>query len=156
MSINKSAACGLHFSPERCEKCTDVRLSSANDIIYHQPPFVSLSIPVCPLHLPHVSLHSLFFLLSLSLSSAQGQRGVWNGRNTQGTLHAVSPSPPEKDTEKRLMCLKTCLRKRQPLSASRSGCIITSLCHSGRFAFVLQAGCHGILFWCCSAVFTLL
>lgn len=63
-------------------------------------PPVCLSIPVCPLHLPHVPLHSLFFLLSLSLSSAQGQRGVWNGRNTQGTLCPVFPACPEKDTEK--------------------------------------------------------
>ncbi len=40
------------------------------------------------------------------------------------------------------------------LSYCRYGCIayIMSLWHSGKFAFVLRAGCHGILFWFCRAL----
>lgn len=106
----------------------------------------------------HVSLHSLFFLLSLSLSSAQGQRGVWNGRNTQGILRPVFPSSPEKRHREKADVPKDLAEKRksQSLSYSQSGCIKSPLCHSGRFAFALQVSCHGILFWCCNPVFTLL
>lgn len=40
------------------------------------------------------------------------------------------------------------------LSYCRYGCIayIMSPWHSGKFAFVLRAGCHGILFWFCRAL----
>lgn len=55
-------ACGLHFSSKRSEKCTEVCLSAANDIIHHPPLSASLSV-LCTYF---TCLHSLFppFLLS--------------------------------------------------------------------------------------------